>query len=43
MQATIYTTFVNEKIIMIKYSTQYILFVHSHHETQDKCILIGDL
>ena len=29
MQSTTDTMFVNEKIIMIKYSTEYILFVHS--------------
>ena len=33
MQATINTMFVNERL------SEYIYFVHSQHETQDKCIL----
>ena len=35
MQATVHTMFVNEKIY------EYIHYVHSYHETKDKCILQG--
>ena len=40
MQATIDTMFVNEEIYQ---NYEYIHFIHSQHETQDKCILIGVL